>query len=302
MSAGSVFRQGTVSSCSRNLIFSQLFSSFAILLALFFLIFVSSAVACMPTIKHMGDSMSPPNPVGGSSATVTYTVTNVSTTCDANGYKLAFHSVLPATPECLSGNYSGSNPSFSLAAGATGQVAATIPAVPPETAGCLVYFDILDASGAPMPLLPGGRMYASFGTMTGPGLGLCVAPMPAITSADHVDLGNGEVAVSTEVENTTGTPILEVDNSSSDMDESSGGQYNGGDSTWQGDNSNAITVFGMCSQSASLAYNYPSFYSSLFGSSSFLSDCGGTCGKDADPVNTAIGNFVYDETDATVVG
>jgi hypothetical protein len=113
---------------------------------------------------------------------------------------------MPATPECLSGNYSGSNPSFSLAAGATGQVTATIPAVPPETAGCTVYFDILDASGSPMPLLPGGRMWMGFGGGIGPGM--CVAPMPAINSADHVDLGNGEVAVSAEVENATGDPIL----------------------------------------------------------------------------------------------
>ncbi|RWX47116.1 hypothetical protein H206_00158 [Candidatus Electrothrix aarhusensis] len=298
MSAGSVFRQGTVSSCSRNLIFSQLFSSFAILLALFFLIFVSSAVACMPTIKHVTDSMSPPTPAAGSSATVTYTVFNDSS-CDASGYKLAFHSVLPATPECLSGSYSGSNPSFSLAAGATGQVTANIPAVPPETAGCLVYFDILDASGSPLPLLPGGRMYATFGTMTGPGPGLCVAPMPAITSADHVDLGNGEVAVSTEVENTTGAPVLEVDNSSSDMDESSVGQYNGGDSTDQGKNSAAITAFGMCNMTATFGYNFPSFLSRYFGKKACATDCNkGYQSCTADPVNTAIGNFVYEETDA----
>ncbi|MCI5141607.1 MAG: hypothetical protein D3909_07740 [Candidatus Electrothrix sp. ATG1] len=78
------------------------------LLAFFFLTSAHPAVACMPTIKHVADSMSPPNPVGGSSATVTYTVVNDSD-CDANGYTLAFHSVLPATPECLSGNYSGSH-------------------------------------------------------------------------------------------------------------------------------------------------------------------------------------------------
>ncbi|MCI5210526.1 MAG: hypothetical protein D3910_17445, partial [Candidatus Electrothrix sp. ATG2] len=301
MSAGSVFRHGMVSSCSRSFVFPQLFSSFAILLALFFLICASPAGACMPTIKHVADSMSPPNPVGGSSATVTYTVYNESQ-CNANGYTLAFHSVLPATPECLSGNYSGSNPTFNLAAGATGQVTATIPAAPPETAGCLVYFDILDASGTPLPVLPLGRLRTTFGTLTGPGPGLCVGPTPVITSADHVDMGNGNAAVSTEVENTTGEPILEINDGSTDMKSGAGSLYNGGDSTGQAENSAMITAFGLCNQLASFGYNPFSNYSSLFGASSFLSNCGGTCGMNADPVNTAIGNFIQEETDATVAG
>ncbi|MCI5133393.1 MAG: hypothetical protein D3904_18235, partial [Candidatus Electrothrix sp. EH2] len=126
--------------------------------------------------------------------------------------------------------------------------------------------------------------------------------MPVINSADHVDIGNGEVAVSAEVENATGSPILEVNDGSTDMESGSGGQYNGGDSTGQAENSNAITAFGLCGLSASFGYNYYSNYSWLFGSSSFLSNCGGTCGKNADPVNTAIGNFVYEESDATVAG
>lgn len=294
-----VFTQSVVFNCSRQLTFFRLFSNLAALVVLFFCVATNSASACMPTIKHVADTMSPPNPAAGTSATVTYTVYNESQ-CDANGYRLAFHSVLPATPECLSGSYSGSNPTFSLAAGATGQVTATIPAAPPETAGCLVFFDILNDSDSPLPVLPGGRMWMGFGGAVGPGM--CVAPMPAINSVDHVDFGNGAAAANAEVENTTGNPILEINTGSKDMESGSGGQYNGADKTGQAENSCTITAFGLCNQLATFGYNPFSNYSSLFGASSFLSNCGGTCGKNADPVNTAIGNFVYEESDAAVAG
>jgi RHS repeat-associated protein len=151
-----------------------------------------------------------------------------------------------------------------------------------------------------MPLLPGGRMWMSFGGGMGPGL--CVGPLPVINSADHVDFGNGDAAASAEVENASGDPILEINDGSTDMQSGSGGQYNGSDSTGQAENSAMITAFGLCNQLATFGYNPFSNYSSLFGSSSFLSNCSGTCGKDADPVNTAIGNFVYEEADATIAG
>uniref|UniRef100_UPI0040579CE9 hypothetical protein n=1 Tax=Candidatus Electrothrix sp. TaxID=2170559 RepID=UPI0040579CE9 len=128
-SARSVFLQRTVfvpllrtSRSFTSFRFFGFLTFLTVLPALFSLTAASPVSACMPTIKHMADTMVPPNPAVGTSATITFTVRNTSPSCDANGYKLAFHSVLPATPECLSGNYSGSNPTFSLAAGATGQV------------------------------------------------------------------------------------------------------------------------------------------------------------------------------------
>ncbi|MCI5141606.1 MAG: hypothetical protein D3909_07735, partial [Candidatus Electrothrix sp. ATG1] len=145
-------------------------------------------------------------------------------------------------------------------------------------------------------------MYETFGTLAGTGPGLCVGPTPVITSADHVDMGDGNAAVSTEVENTTGEPILEINDGSTDMESGSNGQYNGGDSTLQGDNSNAITAFGMCNLVATFGYNYPSFLSHYFGKGFCAESCYGYQGCAGDPVNTAIGNFVYDETDATVAG
>ncbi|XCN73322.1 MAG: RHS repeat-associated core domain-containing protein [Candidatus Electrothrix aestuarii] len=254
----------------------------------------------MAKLVHNGalDSMVPAAPVAGESVTITFGLNNVSE-CDANGYRLAFHSVLPATPECLSGNYNGSNSAFSTPVGATGQVTANIPAAPPETAGCLVFFDILDASGTPLPVLPLGRLRIALGSG---GIGPCVAPMPAISSADHVGLGDGNAAVSTEVENTTGEPILEIGSSSTDMEAGSDGQYNGGDTTVQGDNSATITAFGMCNMMATFGYNFYSFLSRYFGKSCKSGSCGGYQGFIADPVNTAIGNFVQQETDATVAG
>ncbi|MCI5120410.1 MAG: hypothetical protein D3908_04290, partial [Candidatus Electrothrix sp. AUS4] len=87
---------------------------------------VATAAACMAKLVHAGglfDSIVPPAPAAGEPVTITFGLNNVSEpACDANGYKLAFHSVMPASPECLSGNYTGSNPTFSIAAGATGQV------------------------------------------------------------------------------------------------------------------------------------------------------------------------------------
>jgi RHS repeat-associated protein len=124
--------------------------------------------------------------------------------------------------------------------------------------------------------------------------------MPAINSADHVDLGDGEVAVSAEVENAIGDPILEVDNGSTDMKSGSDDQYSGGDSTGQGDHSNMITALGLCGLSNSLGYNYLSSYSAYFGKNCTSCDCYQSF--IGDPVNTAIGNFVYPESDATVAG
>ncbi|MCI5160156.1 MAG: hypothetical protein D3906_17390 [Candidatus Electrothrix sp. AUS1_2] len=120
-SVGRVFTHSAPFNYFRSFPSFRVLGVLTVLLTLFFLTATHPAAACMPTIKHVGDSMSPPNPVAGTSATITFTVYNESQECNANGYKLAFHSVLPATPECLSGSYSGSNPAFSLAAGTTGQ-------------------------------------------------------------------------------------------------------------------------------------------------------------------------------------
>ncbi len=173
------------------------FFSLSIILTLFVITSANPAVACMPILINTSDSMQ----LNGTSATVTFGLRN-DTTCDAVGYKLAFHSVMPTSAECLQGNYSGSNPTFTINAGAAGFAVAEIPVVPPETAGCSVFFDIITDSGSPMPPLSGGRMYATFGS--GGAGGPCVGAVPpTIQNARLSHFGNGQVLVSAGISNKT---------------------------------------------------------------------------------------------------
>ncbi|CAK8715668.1 RHS and YD repeat-containing protein [Candidatus Electronema halotolerans] len=206
------------------------------------------------------------------------------------------------------GTVSGSYSTFSLAPdGGPGQVTANFNfTLPPEGGVFFIFFDIITDDGSVLPYLSGGsypgykRLYAVVGGGAG---GACLFPPPAISYVDHVDLGNGEVAVKADVENAGDDPTLEVNDSESEMKTGSGG-YTGSDSTgMKTDSSNTIEVKGLCpGMSASMEYNYFSPGSAWWGQSLKCGNCGGSQRHTGDPVNTAIGNFVYDETDGSVAG
>lgn len=324
VSTGNIFfRHGTVhcffSAPARLL--SRLFSSVpAVLLATVFLL--SSAVfadaGCMTKLVHAGDSMTPPAPAAGELATITFQLRNASDPpCDAVGHRLAFHSVIPATPACLAGNYSSSNPTFSISAGMIGPAVAVIPAAPP--AGCKVYFDILDGSGKPLPVLPGGRLYEDFTGGTGPGNPCAGAATPSIQNARLAHLGNGQVLVSADIISIPPAPpavpgpalpmtaILELNNGDSIPMEplASGGYGAQGKGKITGQNDYRITVFNGC---------FTAVFSFVKGvASSYLYGPGcqngnGRCERNqfaaavGHPITTYTGNFTETLTDAAVAG
>jgi RHS repeat-associated protein len=331
-----VFTQSVVFNRSRKIFSFRFFSTLAVLLALFSLTSANPASACMAKLVHAGglfDSMVPPAPAAGEPVTITFGLNNVSG-CDANGYKLAFHSVMPASPECLSGNYNGSNSTFSIPIDATGQVTANIPSAPPETAGCLVRFDILDASGTPLPVLPGGRLYETFGAGTGPGGPCFGAVPPAIQGAHLSHLGNGQVLVSAGVTAGAAAPTgtepaadttptdpttpaasvltvtLELNGESIPMELLASGEYGAqGAGNITGDNDYRITAFNGCFVSVF------SFINGVASSYMYGPGCQNSnkyqCEPDprskfassvGDPVTTYTGNFTETLTDAAVAG
>ena len=130
-----------------------------------------------------------------------------------------------------------------------------------------IFFDIITCNDEVLPYLPDStapgyrRLYANVGSSTVP----CIAPAPAINSVDHVDLGNGNVAVSAEVENITEDPSLLTNDNESTLESGSNGNYNGGDEADKADSTNKIEVVGECDQDAFLEYFYHTGRSDLFG-------------------------------------
>lgn len=267
----------------------------------------------MTKLVHAGDSMIPPAPAAGEPATITFQLRNDSDPpCDAVGHRLAFHSVLPATPECLAGNYSGSNPAFSISAGMIGPAVAVLPAVPP--AGCKVEFDILDTSGKPLPVLPNGRLYWIFDGGSGPGSPCAGAAMPKIQNARLAHLGNGQVLVSADIISLPPAPpavpgpdlpltaMLELNNGTSIPMEplASGGGYGAkGKGKIIGQNDYRITVFNGCFTAVF------SFVKGVASSYYYGTERQGKCGPfgcGGDPITTYTGNFAETLTDAAVAG
>ncbi|MCI5164645.1 MAG: RHS repeat protein [Candidatus Electrothrix sp. GM3_4] len=304
----------------RRLTSFRLFSFLAALLALFFLTSVNPATACMPTLKHAGDTLQ----LNGTSATATFLLNNTSP-CDATGYRLVFNSVMPASPECLQGNYSGSNPSFTINAWGTGQAVANIPVIPPETAGCAVFFDIAPEPGSALPPLPGGRVFATFGTGAGPG-GPCVGAVPPTIQGAHLShLGNGQVLVSAGVIGDTATapgadPVtlaaapgsaipaasvlavtLELNGKSIPMELLDSGEYGAtGAGNITGDNDYQITAFNGCFVSVFSFIN--GVASSYYNGTYRQSNCDKFMACKGDPVTTYTGNYAQMFTDAAVAG
>ena len=119
---------------------------------------------------------------------------------------------------------------------------------------------------------------------------------------DHVNLGNGKTAVSADVENITEDPSLLTNDNESTLESGSNGNYNGGDEADKADSTNKIEVVGECDQDAFLEYFYHTGRSDLFGKHCKANACGGSVEFIGDPVNTAIGNFIQQETDGAVAG
>ncbi len=294
----------------------------------------SEAAGCMMKLVHAGDSMTPPAPAAGEPATITFQLRNDSVPpCDAVGHRLAFHSVLPATPECLSGNYSGSNPTFSISAGMIGPAVAVIPATPP--AGCKVYFDILDASGKPLPVLPKGRLYEDFTGGSGPGSPCAGAATPKIQNARLAHLGNGQVLVSADIISIPPAPpavpgpalpmtaILELNNGSSIPMEplASGGYGAKGKGKIIGQNDYRITVFNGCftavfsfvkgvassylygtsCQRVSIGNDQCNYVRAQYNSAAISTRSPFAAAK-GHPITTYTGNFAESLTDAAVAG
>ena len=246
----------------------------------------------------------------GPSFTQTWGLVN-NTGCPISGFTLGNPDVYQWTGTAFvpyAGAVSGAYSTFSLEPdGGTGQVTANFNFTPPQEGGVFyIFFDIITDDGSVLPYLPDGtypgykRLFAVVGGGAG---GACLAPPPAISYVDHVDLGNGKVAVKADVENASGKPELSVNDSTSDMDSSSGG-YTGSDSTgMKADSSNTIAVTGMCpGMSASMDYDYFSSRYGLFGNFQKFGNCGGSQRQTGDPVNTSIGNFVYEEADGSIAG
>ncbi|MCI5146903.1 MAG: hypothetical protein D3923_15620, partial [Candidatus Electrothrix sp. AR3] len=204
-----------------------------------------------------------------------------------------------------SASVSGTYTKFSLAAnGGKDKVTANFNFELPAEGIYRIFFDIITENGDVLPYLPDstapghGRLF----TDVGRSIGGCFAPAPAINSVDHVDLGNGKVAVSAEVENVSEDPSLMTNDNKSTLESGSNGNYNGGDDADKADSTNKIEVVGECDQDAFLEYFYHTTRSDLFGKNCKANACGGSVEFIGDPVNTATGNFIQQETDAAVAG
>ncbi|WPD22236.1 MAG: RHS repeat-associated core domain-containing protein [Candidatus Electrothrix scaldis] len=205
----------------------------------------------------------------------------------------------------VSASVTGTYDTFSLAPnGGTAQVTANFHFEPPGSGVYYIFFDIITCDNEILPYLPDsiapgyGRLYAKVGSGTVP----CVAPAPAINSVDHVSLGNGKAVVSADVENVSDDPSLLTNDNESKLESGSNGNYNGGNEADKADSTNTIEVVGGCDQDAFLEYFYNTTRSDLLGSHCKTNSCGGWVGFIGDPVNTAIGNFIQQETDAAVAG
>lgn len=245
----------------------------------------------------------------GPSFTQTWGLVN-NTGCPISGFTLGNPDVYQWTGTAFvpyAAPVSGSYGTFSLEPdGGTGQVTANFNVTVPTGTVLRIFFDIITDDGSVLPYLPDSyppgyrRLYTDVGGSIGGG---CLAPPPSISYVDHVDLGNGKVAVKAEVENASGNPTLDVNGSESGMKTGSGG-YCGSDSTgMKTDSSNTIAVTGLCpGMSASMDYDYFSSRYGLFGNFQKFGNCGGSQRQTGDPVNTSIGNFVYEETDGSAAG
>lgn len=292
---------------------SRLFA--AVCLALLLALFASSASAyqCDERMAlYAGWEVPASGP--GPSFTQTWGLVN-NTGCAISGFTLGNPDVYQWTGTAFvpyAAPVSGSYGTFSLEPdGGTGQVTANFSVTVPTGTVLRIFFDIITDDGSVLPYLPDSyppgyrRLYTDVGGSIGGG---CLFPPPAISYVDHVDLGNGKVAVKAEVENASGNPELTVNGSKSGMKPGSG-SYCGSDSTgMKTDSSNTIAVTGMCpGMSASMDYDYRMVPSGWLGSAAKLKMSCDTKNPDyqkyiGDPVNTSIGNFVYEETDGSIAG
>ncbi len=123
-----------------------------------------SGASCLAKIVGVKSEPIPDQLKAGQTTKLTWTVKNVTQKpdCNANNYRLNFHSVT------LNGeNYSGSafggdfHPYFNLKASETGAAVADF-VVPNKTGDFKVYFEMVDGNGMPVPMSPDDRLYAAF--------------------------------------------------------------------------------------------------------------------------------------------
>ncbi|MDM8539868.1 RHS repeat-associated core domain-containing protein [Desulfococcaceae bacterium HSG9] len=202
-----------------------------------------------------------------------------------------------------------SSTTFSLAPNyGRGQVTVDFNFTLPDARNYKIYFEVIMPNGEILPHLPGATPpgYKRLWTVVGANFTPCFAPPPSVESVDHVSMGYGPVNVKAEVLNALQAPMLSVNDNESTMQQSSSADaYAGGDKAGQAQNTNQVMVVGGCDLTAFLKYAYGDSYSNHFGNSKGLNDlCEPNSNQIliADPVNTAIGNFIQQETDAVVAG
>ncbi len=201
----------------------------------------------------------------------------------------------------LSG-FSGSYTSFSLVPEEKGSVTANFTFDISDGATYTLIFDIIKDNGEVLCYsLPSAPDYGRLNSVIG--ANACVAPPPTVDSADHASSGNMSPFVKAEATAIVGDPELELNGKDKkSMEESSDGGYVAQTDPESTENEHKITVQGECNQEAYLEYLFRAIRSEFFGFSTCLSDCAGSQKCGADPVNTAIGNFVHQENDAIVAG
>ncbi|QTA83454.1 YD repeat-containing protein, DUF4382 [Desulfonema limicola] len=252
---------------------------------------VPSGCATQAKLVYAGEQISPAGAAPGESVTVVFTLNNQSGV-DAVDYKL--QAVNPAY------NSGVTYPAFTINSGGTGT--ARIENIPNPATGESIYFDLVDGCGNVLPALPGGRMYIGDGS--GP-YGPCASPTaPTINYVDLWQSGCGNVGVSADVAGNEGEPTSEINGVAGVLSSLTSGIFGAVKNVINtGINAINIAAQGMCNTSASFGpINTPGVCTDRLGDFSFKSTCNGFSGKDADPVNTAIGNFFYRESDALVAG
>jgi RHS repeat-associated protein len=253
------------------------------------------------------------NPATGTGPSFTHTwgLKN-NTNCSLNGFTIGNPDVYKWTGTSFvkySASISGSYTKFSLAAnGGTGQVTAQFNFTLPDDANYRIFFDIITNSGSVYPYLcssyPGKcRLWTDVGTMIAP----CIGKKPTVDYTDHVNMGDGSVIAKAKVSNAKGEPTIELNGEDEQpMEESDDDGFVAKTDPEDVENEHKITVKGECNLVAYLDYMFKASRSGNFGNNSCIKDSAtclpGTQKCSADPINTAIGNFFWQETDGTVAG
>ncbi|TAA74141.1 MAG: RHS repeat-associated core domain-containing protein [Candidatus Electronema aureum] len=246
-----------------------------------------------------------------------WTVTNISTDCDAINYSPVF---FYAEPSSQTANYNGtSHPHFDAKRGKTVQIQANVLLTPAEEGKYKAVFNIYDHNGDALPVSGEKEpLYAEFEVSKSipPPKEPCDSVLaPVVQSVDLVQLGNdGKVLVTANVTNSSGelTVTLDLNGKTYTMSKLNSGAYGAtGEGNKAGKNDYTVTAGNGCK------FHGLDFVDGVLSSYNM-----GTCCQDADmscknqrkcgrsqfaaskghPVTTYTGNFAETLTDGAVAG